>query len=228
MNVRFLASTRCPQLAPSGRQLARLRTDAIAASGIEEARLSEPQLLILRHALRHFAQRGYAATNVRRIGAEAGLSAPMVNYHFDSKGALYRRLVDAVLDGLTRSVAEAVKGDALATRVRGVIAGHLAFAKRHPDAFAFVMNLVYGPPAGRPAVPLEELYAGVSNLQRESVTAAVASRRLVLRPGMGEEALLNALDAVVGWAGHRTFKGHEPSDGEIGATLGIVLAGARA
>jgi AcrR family transcriptional regulator len=48
---------------------------------------------LLAAAERLFAERGFAATSVRDITAEAGTSVAAVNYHFGGKDNLYRELI---------------------------------------------------------------------------------------------------------------------------------------
>jgi AcrR family transcriptional regulator len=62
---------------------------------------------ILEHALHSFATRGYAATGLCTIAADARLTAPMVNYYFKTKEALYQRVGAMVMDGLVAAVAAA-------------------------------------------------------------------------------------------------------------------------
>src|SRR5262249_39621855 len=62
---------------------------------------------ILQHALHSFATRGYAATGLRAIAADAQLTAPMVNYYFKTKEALYQRVGAMVMDGLVAAVTAA-------------------------------------------------------------------------------------------------------------------------
>lgn len=61
---------------------------------------------ILDAARRLFAEKGYAATGLREIVREAGVSVAMVNYHFGTKKALLQELIAGFLDNL-HAIAEA-------------------------------------------------------------------------------------------------------------------------
>lgn len=65
----------------------RARSTSGGASGRER---------ILAAALREFADQGYAGASTSVIAAAAGVTQPMVHYHFKSKDALWRAVVDAV------------------------------------------------------------------------------------------------------------------------------------
>lgn len=49
---------------------------------------------ILRAALRHFAERGYAGASVQAIVDEAGVTKPTLYYYFQSKAGLFQALLD--------------------------------------------------------------------------------------------------------------------------------------
>ncbi len=69
---------------------------------------SETRRQILRAALKHFANGGYAATSVQQIVGDAKVSKPALYYHFRDKSALFEALVNEAHDGRFRVVQEAV------------------------------------------------------------------------------------------------------------------------
>jgi AcrR family transcriptional regulator len=60
-------------------------------------------------AVRVFARRGYAASSIRDIAAEAGVSVGAIYRHFPTKEALYANLRDQALTGLV-ALAEELSG----------------------------------------------------------------------------------------------------------------------
>jgi AcrR family transcriptional regulator len=62
---------------------------------------------ILRAALKHFANAGYAAASVQRIVDEAKLSKPALYYHFKDKAGLFQALVHEAHDERYRLLSEA-------------------------------------------------------------------------------------------------------------------------
>jgi AcrR family transcriptional regulator len=68
---------------------------------------SETRQHILRAALKHFANAGYAATSVQQIVGAAKVSKPALYYHFRDKAALFEALVNEAHDGRFRVVQEA-------------------------------------------------------------------------------------------------------------------------
>ena len=70
---------------------------------------SATRQLLLRAALKHFANSGYAATSVQHIVDDARLSKPALYYHFKDKAGLFQALVHEAHDEryrLLRAAAE--------------------------------------------------------------------------------------------------------------------------
>src|SRR6185503_11906085 len=66
---------------------------------------------ILAAALDLFSERSFEGATTRDIAARAGVTQPLLNYHFRSKDALWRAAVDTLFDTLS---------DALSTRAEGL------------------------------------------------------------------------------------------------------------
>jgi AcrR family transcriptional regulator len=139
---------------------------------------------ILQHALHSFATRGYAATGLRTIAADAQLTAPVVNYYFKTKEALYQRVGAMVMDGLVAAVAAACpEGGTLAQVLTGNLLGHLQFGVARPAAVRFLYGLLYGPEEGRPGFDMTG-YAVVEARIRKRFDRAIRSGALVLHAGV--------------------------------------------
>jgi AcrR family transcriptional regulator len=68
----------------------------------------ETRRQILRAALKHFANAGYAATSVQQIVGDAKVSKPALYYHFHDKAGLFQALVSEALDQRLQVVQQAV------------------------------------------------------------------------------------------------------------------------
>ncbi len=60
----------------------------------QEARSQRSRSLVLQAALKMFSSRGFRATSVRDIAAEAGVSTGNVYHHFRDKDAIFQELLD--------------------------------------------------------------------------------------------------------------------------------------
>ena len=70
---------------------------------------SETRQQLLRAALKHFANSGYAATSVQHIVDDAKLSKPALYYHFKDKAGLFQALVHEAHDERYRLLCEAAE-----------------------------------------------------------------------------------------------------------------------
>lgn len=71
-----------------------------------QARATATRSALLDAALAEFAAHGFEGASTRRIAAEAGTHQPQINYHFESKEALWQAAVDHLFEQLDSSVRE--------------------------------------------------------------------------------------------------------------------------
>jgi AcrR family transcriptional regulator len=71
-----------------------------------QPRASATREALLNAALQEFAAHGFTGASTRAIAARAGTHQPQINYHFESKDALWRAAVDHVFERLDALLAE--------------------------------------------------------------------------------------------------------------------------
>jgi len=115
---------------------------------VEQTRARRPRTRTVREdirerlldaALLEFGEKGFEGASTRAIAARIGAHQPQINYHFESKEALWRAAVDhlfaelgAAMQGL--DVAEASKDvGQLTTLVAEVIRRFVRFVAKHPE-----------------------------------------------------------------------------------------------
>jgi AcrR family transcriptional regulator len=86
-------------------------------------------------AARLFAARGYAATTVEDIVAEAGVSKPMLYRHFESKKALQMKLLERCRDELAAAPLDRfLEGkDEPAQRLHAMVDAWFTYVEQHRD-----------------------------------------------------------------------------------------------
>lgn len=90
----------------------------------ELANNSDARRQILRAALKHFANNGYAATSVQQIVGTAKVSKPALYYYFKDKAGLFEALVQEAHDERYRVMrAAVVEGDPLAAQLERILMG---------------------------------------------------------------------------------------------------------
>jgi TetR/AcrR family transcriptional regulator len=91
---------------------------------------------ILAAALDLFSERSFEGATTREIAARAGVTQPLLNYHFSSKEELWRAAVDGLFETLNRARSariEGLRGVDDATVVRLIVRDFIDFSARHPQ-----------------------------------------------------------------------------------------------
>lgn len=191
---------------------------------------------ILQCALHCFARRGYASTSVRAIAAEAGITAPMINYYFGSKEGLYRRVAELAIRAVDEHLEFASRKDGdVHTRLVGLVTAAIDFGVASPDAAAFLFDALYGS-GDRPRADAEALERGLYGVLDRLIASAIARRELRLREGRRTRDLQSlcamVLSHVIGSdfvrAGRVNPSRRNEMVREAEALLTMVIDGARA
>ena len=91
---------------------------------------------ILRAAATAFAERGFAATSMDDVAAEAGISRLIVYRHFNSKEALYEAVLERVSARLREALAEQLGVED--RNGRAAVAATMAVGREDPAAFTLL------------------------------------------------------------------------------------------
>jgi TetR/AcrR family transcriptional regulator len=111
------------------------------AEAVAQARASRPSAdptreRILAAALDLFSERSFEGATTREIAARAGVTQPLLNYHYRSKDALWRAAVDTLFDTLSEALAtraEGLRGVDDLTVTRLIVREFIFFSARHPQ-----------------------------------------------------------------------------------------------
>jgi len=110
-----------------------------------DLREAEVRERIFQSALRHFSQKGFAATSLREISEDALTTKPMIYYYFGSKEGLYGSIVREILEEMASAIRSHVNPDCSAADQV------LAYCERYVEHFlakeeiiALVLREVFG------------------------------------------------------------------------------------
>ena len=107
--------------------------------------------LILRAALKRFADAGYAATSVQHIVDDAQVSKPALYYHFRDKADLFAALVNEAHDERFRVVQEAVaRGGDFPGRLRAALVALFDYFHKNRDLTRIAFSTAYAAPGEIP------------------------------------------------------------------------------
>jgi TetR/AcrR family transcriptional regulator len=145
---------------------------------------------VLAGALKLFNSKGYAATTVREIVAEAGVTKPVLYYYFGNKEGIYLELVsqpfeklDALFEGfhsMEGSVAEKL------TDLCDTTFQHFC---EHLETARMMYSIYYGPHQGAPFFDFEVYHGKLQDTIRQLIEEGISK---------GEFKKRNAKDAM--WA----------------------------
>lgn len=112
---------------------------------------SETRRHILRAALKHFANAGYAATSVQQIVSNAKVSKPALYYHFRDKAALFEALVNEAHDGRFQVVqAAAAKSQNIRKQLREVLVALFNYFHENRELTRIAFSTAYAAPGEVP------------------------------------------------------------------------------
>lgn len=138
-----------------------------------------------------FADKGYAATPTREICHRAGVTKPVLYYHFKSKENLYRVLVFEACSGLLRQLTEAAAQGATAKdRLASVLAADFALTKRDPRLSGMILRMLFATRREAPRIDFVETGEQWLRLMEGIVRDGVRNREMTCRPEEVATALL--------------------------------------
>ncbi len=106
-----------------------------------------------------FARKGYSATTVREIVAAAGVTKPVLYYHFGSKEGIFLAMMGEALAEFEATATAAMNtGGSAAERIVRFLDGTFALVLEHLDAMRVLDAIYYGPPQGAPFFDFEAIH----------------------------------------------------------------------
>ncbi len=131
---------------------------------------------LMKAAIALFARKGYASTTVREIVAAAGVTKPVLYYHFGNKEGIFRTMMQDALAEYELTVAAALgPGGTARDRVLRFLDGVMRLILEHLDVMRVVDAVYYGPPGGSPSFDFEAIHGRFKDtlvgLVREGIEA---------------------------------------------------------
>lgn len=105
-----------------------------------------------------FAERGYSATTTREICQRAGITKPVLYYHFGNKAQLYEELVlDAYREYQRELRRVSHRGHTTRERLIETLHGILVFARRRHNEYRLAVRMAVAPEEESPAIDFVEM-----------------------------------------------------------------------
>lgn len=134
---------------------------------------------LLAVAVRLFAVKGYAATTVRDILRTAGVTAPVLYYHFGNKEGLFLALVRDGIQKVEAARLEALGGTAsVVERLRRYCLANVAVRREFADLAWVVEAILSGPPEAAPPIDLRGIVTTMLRQLQDLVEEGIADGEL--------------------------------------------------
>ncbi len=101
--------------------------------------------------MRTFAEKGYAGSSIREICHAAGVTKPVLYYHFRDKAHLYHELmIDTFGESLKLHLEGSRTEGTVPQRIFQIVYKDFKSVKRDPERLRFVLRMIFSPEAERP------------------------------------------------------------------------------
>jgi len=132
---------------------------------------------LLREAAGLFSRKGYAATSVGEIVAAAGVTKPVLYYHFKSKEGLYLSLMEEGLGKFRAAVEAVLRSDkgAAADRIRRLCETLIDLALENLSISRLTRGIRFAQPQGAPVFDVGEFPRTIQNTLQRLVEQGVRS-----------------------------------------------------
>jgi TetR/AcrR family transcriptional regulator len=178
---------------------------------------------LLQAAVTLFAAKGYAATTVRDILRAAGVTAPVLYYHFGNKEGLFLSLVREGSDKLDHAQGAALaRAGTVADRVRGYCRAMAQVRREYANLVLIVDSILAGPPAAAPAFDFRGRFADAVQRLESLVGEGISSGEL--RACDPHHAALALLGAVEMSARSRAFELPRSTEDNLDGMLSLILS----
>jgi AcrR family transcriptional regulator len=150
-----------------------------------------------------FAQQGYAATSTREICAAAGITKPVLYYHFGSKEQLYQELIlDASNEYRKALLRASRRGKTTEQKIVNVLDAMFTFTRRSPHLVRLGFRMMFAAEKGTPPIDIVELGQFDQRLMQQIIREGIMKGELHGRPieiaeALGGVAALHIMDFLI-------------------------------
>lgn len=130
-----------------------------------------------------FAEKGYTATSTREICQRAGVTKPVLYYHFGNKAQLYEELVLDTFNEYHKGLRRAsLRGHTPRERLIEVLSAMFTYARNKHDYWRVGFRMVMAPEKESPAINFVEMSQADEKLLAEIIREGVRKREFKGQP----------------------------------------------
>ena len=102
-------------------------------------------------AMKLFAEKGYAGCSIREICQAAGVTKPVLYYHFQSKEHLYQELMLDIFSHTRKNLLRLEKSDGpIRDRLSRFVSSEYVDTRRDPESVRLLFRMMFSPEEGYP------------------------------------------------------------------------------
>jgi TetR/AcrR family transcriptional regulator len=140
-----------------------------------------------------FSRKGYAATTTREIVGAAGVTKPVLYYHFRNKEGIYLELMQKATTEFEEILnASRTDSGSPKRRILRLCDQVLALFMRRIEAARLMYSIYYGPPQGAPFIDFDALHLQFQNTIMDLVQKGIRAGELRKKIGDSTWAILGA------------------------------------
>jgi AcrR family transcriptional regulator len=150
-----------------------------------------------------FAEQGYAATSTREICERAGITKPVLYYHFGNKEQLYQELIlDASNEYRKALLRASGRGKSTEEKIVNVLDAMFTFTRKSPLLVRLGFRMMFAAEKGTPSIDIVELGQFDQRLMQEIIREGIRKGELHGRPteiaeALGGVAALHIMDFLI-------------------------------
>lgn len=148
-------------------------------SGEKDVRHDSAKEAIRNAAAELFADKGFAATSTREICQRAGITKPVLYYHFGNKAQLYEELVLDSFSEYQREIQRASRrGKTPREKLIEILTAMFGFARHWPNLWRIGFRMVFAPEEETPSINYLEMSQADEKLLTEIVRQGIRMKEL--------------------------------------------------
>jgi AcrR family transcriptional regulator len=149
----------------------------------ERAPHDSPKEAIRNAAAKLFAEKGFAATSTREICQQAGVTKPVLYYHFGNKEQLYEELVLDTFNEYQRELRRACRrGRTAREKLTEILSAMFSYARHRHDYWRMGFRMVFAPEKESPNIDLVEMSQADERLLAEVVREGIRKGEMKGKP----------------------------------------------
>jgi len=162
----------------------------VAVSGVRTS-TDGTRSRIAQSAIRLFATHGYDGTSVREIAEAAGVTKPVLYYHFGSKEQLYVAMIEECYERFIGHIEQATRSKRpFRERLRELVAAHFDYFVHEENTARMLYMVAFAPQKSSPRVDLSKLEQPHLDLLAGVIRDGIQTGEVRAVPALGAAVLL--------------------------------------